>query len=93
MLRPSAGDKALLPTGRPTDLIHFPSGRPIEATLLCGANPAVLVLARDIHAGDSPPVLPPGFLAPKGEEQPAAWRVDQGLLGIVDHLRREGAKK
>jgi len=23
----------------------------IEATLLCGANPAVLVLARDIHEG------------------------------------------
>jgi len=85
MLNP--GGEELLPTGNVRDSVHLPGGRAIDATLLAGANPTVLVRSKDVEPSY---FLPPGILTPAGG--PSPWRVDAGLLATVDSLREQGAR-
>ena len=68
---------ALLPTGRPVDMLELPDGRSVRASLVDAANPCVFVEA--------------AALGKTGAESPDLLEADQDFMEVMEQLRCAGA--
>lgn len=76
-LDPGGGETALLPTGRPTDLLDVPEFGSIRVSLIDAGNPTILARAADLGL--------------TGRESRAEFNRDAALLARCEAIRARGA--